>query len=379
MAEVENIINISVKKKIATLTDINFELVGGNSDYKVVFDFDEDWAEHHAKTALFVFGNNTIKKVFEGNVCDGVSIENATMCFVGVFSGDMATTTPACLSGIRQSIRDVANGLPEAPEEDVYNQIIDLLNRYLEQGGGGSGGGGADGFSTKVEVTLIDGGHIVTITDKEGPNSFIVKDGEDGKDYVLTEADRKEIVSEVVKIVDPSSNLQFILSEDKTYYICDGGEVLGDLVIPSSYKGLPVIEIADGAFYGDRLANSRAITSVIIPASVQRIGEQAFEQQWSLGKIVLKGTPEIIGLAAFATTSMAAERGEEAVECNLYVPFGENEVDGAPWGITGTVHYETKTIEDRVAALEERIGDIDSAFDDLHNYAQNLVNGGATV
>ena len=128
---------------------------------------------------------------------------------------------------------------------------------------------------------------------------------------------------------------------------------------------MPVKEINDGAFYGDRLGNSRAITSVIIPASVQRIGNQAFEQQWSLGKIVLKGTPEIIGIAAFDTTSIAADRGEEAVECNLYVPFGENEVDGAPWGITGTIHYNVISDDASKVPLmsvidEKRLKDFDT-------------------
>lgn len=193
MAEVENIINISVKKKIATLTDINFELVGGNSDYKVVFDFDEDWLGYNVKTALFVFGDRTVEQVIGGNVCDGVAIENATICYVGVFSGDMATTTPACLSGIKRSIRDVANGLPEAPEEDVYNQIIALLNKYIAEGAKPdpieiqkmvekylSEHPAQDGVSPTIEVMPIVGGNRIVITDAEGTKSFNVMNGSKG-------------------------------------------------------------------------------------------------------------------------------------------------------------------------------------------------------
>jgi hypothetical protein len=47
---------------------------------------------------------------------------------------------------------------------------------------GGSGGGGADRFSPIIDITEIEGGHRVTITDAEGEKSFDVLDGVDGKD-----------------------------------------------------------------------------------------------------------------------------------------------------------------------------------------------------
>lgn len=37
---------------------------------------------------------------------------------------------------------------------------------------------GDDGFSPIVEVEEVEGGHVVTVTDKEGAKSFLVKDGE---------------------------------------------------------------------------------------------------------------------------------------------------------------------------------------------------------
>lgn len=135
----ENQINIKVRNKIATLESMNFTLVGGNDDYKVVFDFDEEWNLYPVKTALFIYGHETVEVVFDGNTCEGVPIENATVCLVGVFADDIRTTTPACITGIELSIRDMATSLPTPPKEDVYNQIIALLNRYIEQGGGGGG------------------------------------------------------------------------------------------------------------------------------------------------------------------------------------------------------------------------------------------------
>lgn len=125
---------IEVRDKIATLKSKNFNLVGGNNDYDVVFDFDEDWQDLNAKTAIFVFDNdNPVYVPFDGNVCDGVAINDATMCLIGVFSGDLRTTTPAVVDCVYRSILDEANGTPAPPKEDVYNQIIDLINKYIKE------------------------------------------------------------------------------------------------------------------------------------------------------------------------------------------------------------------------------------------------------
>lgn len=141
MGNNENTIRISVRKKIAKVEEINFDIVGGNSDYKVIFDFDEEWAEYSAKTALFVFGKEPVEVVFEGNTCDGVAIEGATMCLIGAYAGDLETTTPALVSDIKQSIRDAAHGLHNQPTKDVYNQLMDLLNRYINSVKGAPSGG----------------------------------------------------------------------------------------------------------------------------------------------------------------------------------------------------------------------------------------------
>ena len=59
---------------------------------------------------------------------------------------------------------------------------------------------GDDGFSPIVDITDIEHGHNVSITDVEGVKSMDVMDGEKGDkgdDYVLTDQDKEEIVSEV--------------------------------------------------------------------------------------------------------------------------------------------------------------------------------------
>ena len=132
----KKILHIEVRDKIARLVNQDEFLVCGNSDYEVHFDFDEVWNGHFAKTALFVFGDTTVDQPFTGNVCKGVEITKATKCFIGVFTGDIITTTKADVKCFL-SIRDIAK-TPKAPEEDVYNKIIELINNIpIVSGGGG--------------------------------------------------------------------------------------------------------------------------------------------------------------------------------------------------------------------------------------------------
>lgn len=75
-----------------------------------------------------------------------------------------------------------------------------------------------------------------------------------------------------------------------------------DIVIPSSYKNLPVVEIMDDAFY----MNDR-IVSVTIPDSVKRIGNWAFEDCTALKSVDFgKGVTEI-GISAFCGCTSLTE------------------------------------------------------------------------
>ena len=129
-------IQISVKDKIACLVDEEQFLVCGNNDYEVVFDFDSDWEGISAKTAVFVYGNTPVHQPFVGNVCKGIEIKNATLCAIGVFAGNIKTTTGATIE-CRQSIRDLG-GVPKPPSKEVYDEIMELLDKAISGGGGGS-------------------------------------------------------------------------------------------------------------------------------------------------------------------------------------------------------------------------------------------------
>lgn len=120
---------ITVRNKAANTAGGQY-YVCSNSDYTVTFDFDEEWAAYDVKTARFVHNSLHEDVVFSGNVCSFPKINDAEIINVGVYAGDLKTTTPA----IVQARRSILSGstTPQPPQEDVYSQIMEQLNRIDE-------------------------------------------------------------------------------------------------------------------------------------------------------------------------------------------------------------------------------------------------------
>ena len=125
-------IAIKVRNKVAASP--HETIVCGNSDYTLAFDFDEEWNAYEAKTARFVYGGKFEDVVFTGNICAVPTIQNATVCEVGVYAGNLRTTTPALIS-CNPSIL-CKGGLPADPAPDVYAQLMEKLNSIDPNGGG---------------------------------------------------------------------------------------------------------------------------------------------------------------------------------------------------------------------------------------------------
>lgn len=119
-------INITIRDKIAENVS-GSGYVCGSSDYMVIFDFDAEWDEFDTKTARFVKQDRTFTDVvFGGNECPMPILSNTYNIYVGVFAGDLHTTTPAHISAKKSILCD--GGIPAAPSEDVYARIIAMLN-----------------------------------------------------------------------------------------------------------------------------------------------------------------------------------------------------------------------------------------------------------
>lgn len=126
---------------------------------------------------------------------------------------------------------------------------------------------------------------------------------------------------------DLKSDLVFELNSDGESYACLGfkdGKSAAEVVIPETYKGLPVTRISDYAFnedplidfyedmYGYHLGNEQEeeeipLTSVTIPDSVVEIGEAAFLSCKELKTYNLPKNIQKIGLQAFAKSGISGE------------------------------------------------------------------------
>lgn len=122
-------INITIENKQAAVQGRPV-IVCGNSDYTIDFIFDEEWTAYEVKTARFQFSRDGdiqyVDRAFSGNTVAVPVLTDISRVFVGVFAGDLHTTTPACIP-CQTSIL-CGSGAPEPPTESVYNYLMALLS-----------------------------------------------------------------------------------------------------------------------------------------------------------------------------------------------------------------------------------------------------------
>lgn len=232
-------IKIEVKDNIATNLTPEIEIVSNNGDYEIEFSFDSLWDSYSVKTARFYYNFSHTDIVFDGNVCKVPLLEETQLLKVGVFTDTNKTTTDAEIK-CRFSIKKYGGSVHE-PTKDVYGQIIDLLNKYIEQGGGGGISreeveriineyltenppkDGVDGFSPTITTTAIENGTRVTIADINDTKYFDILNGKDG-----TQVD----LSEYQKSTDESLN-----TTNKTI-VGAINEVKDDIPFTNTYSGV---------------------------------------------------------------------------------------------------------------------------------------------
>ena len=152
---VNKIINVTIRDKIATAPfDVSY--ICGNSDFIIVFDFDEEWEAHDPKTARFVYNGTHQDVVFTGNQCAVPIISNTYNIQLGIFADNLHTTTAAWIPA-KKSVLCGTGGLPEKPTDDVYAQIIALLEGISATSGAAP--------ATKERLGIIQVGENLKITE----------------------------------------------------------------------------------------------------------------------------------------------------------------------------------------------------------------------
>lgn len=110
-----------------------------------------------------------------------------------------------------------------------------------------------------------------------------------------------------------TEGLTYALNGDETGYIVSAsfGSAITELYIPAQHDGLPVLEIAAGAF-----ENCTSLTKVVFGegVSIYKIGNSAFASCTALEYLALPDSLEEIGAQAFAQSGMNNFRIPESVQ-----------------------------------------------------------------
>ena len=115
-----------------------------------------------------------------------------------------------------------------------------------------------------------------------------------GKDGVSRDSDWSETIPFER---EKESGMTFALINDNTEYeVTSKGIATGDIVIPDTYRGLPVTSIGKKAFF-----NKSDVTSVVIGNNVKSIGEYAFANCSYVTSISIPEGLTTIGESAFAS------------------------------------------------------------------------------
>lgn len=128
-------INIAVAGKIATNTTPAVVIVCGNSDYTVTFAFDAEWEAEPNRVARFVYvkdGKSLYQEAeFTGDTVSVPKLFDVDYVLVGVYAGDLRTTTPAKVLCDRSILCGDPAEVP--PGTTIGARIEQAVAAYLER------------------------------------------------------------------------------------------------------------------------------------------------------------------------------------------------------------------------------------------------------
>ena len=117
-------LHVIVNNKIATYLSRDGNIVCRNKDYQIVFSFDSEWDAYGMKVARFIWNDGYRDTPFTGNTVAVPEISNTDKLEVGVYAGELSTTTPAVIPCMGSIL--CKHGLEEIqePTPDIYQQIL---------------------------------------------------------------------------------------------------------------------------------------------------------------------------------------------------------------------------------------------------------------
>jgi hypothetical protein len=165
-------LHIIIANKIATYQQRDGSIVCGNNDYQIKFTFDDEWSAYENKIARFIWGGQFQDVEFTGDTCPVPILSGVTLCEVGVYAGELCTTTSAFISCKPSILCQPAN---PSVENDKY--WANEAHKYAEE---------AKKARDSVDSPYIKDGNWWVGEIDTGVKAT-------GDDYVITDTDYEEI------------------------------------------------------------------------------------------------------------------------------------------------------------------------------------------
>lgn len=343
------IINITVRNKIAT-SDCEQIIVCGNEDYTAIFDFDEEWQSYEYKTARFAFNKSVIPVVIEGNQCEIPKLPNTFLCGVEIRAGEKYKTTPAWIDCSPNL--DEAYGEIEPPTPEVYDKIMELLDKaeqnYLKVGAKLDNHLNDLAWYAKRPITEIIPPTLVELailTD-------ITASFEIGDKFIIGVDD--ETIEATIEIIKESPTEEWV-GFFRFYEAHDDSYLIMQQIGENTWR------VACGPYY-----IGKTLSLSLIGGEVEKIPEIYLPM-------------DTLATKKFVEEAIANKGGGGGESADLSNYYTKEEVDDkiatATEDMSSAIDDAFATFYTTITELRDDIGDISSALDELHNYAQNLVSG----
>lgn len=127
------VLNVDIKKRVATYQEGDELPICGNTGDTVKFTFDEEWSEHEKKTARFIWGGKYEDVEFTGDTCEVPVVTNSQVLIVGVYAGELPEDG-FMLSSTNVSIRyRLSTRCGNVTPNDVTAHYTNLAKGYAEE------------------------------------------------------------------------------------------------------------------------------------------------------------------------------------------------------------------------------------------------------
>lgn len=165
-------------------------------------------------------------------------------------------------------------------------------------GGTGEAGVGIASIEKTNSVGLVDT-YTITMTDGK-TTTFTVTNGTNGQDGANASGDNSTS-SATPNAVTPDQYFVFSLLEDDTYEVLARyKDMPARIVIPSSYNGRPVTQIAQYfSGYSSSSDRNRTVEEIVLPNTITTIKSGAFVGYKALKKISIPAGVTKIGMSVF--------------------------------------------------------------------------------